>query len=66
MIRSPGSADYTYKYLTLDVKGMETLMDENGPSDLASLGHSTLYLENSDKSMGIKKSGFKLFGVKWH
>ena len=66
MIRQAGAADYTYKYLTLDVKGIVFLLIDKGQPNLASSGHSTLFLENSDKPLDMKKSGFKLFGVKWH
>ena len=64
LVKTPESPEFKYKYLVLEVKGM------NFPVCLISfpshqlLGHPPLYLEN-DKPVEKDKKSLSVFGIKW-
>lgn len=63
MTKAPGQSEYQYKYLALDVKGLHVPKSKRHMLNLA--GHSRIYLENVDAAKDQKKTGMKMFGVRW-
>lgn len=64
LTKGPGQSKYQYKYLALDVKGLHNPTEQRNRC-LTLAGYSRVYLENADAAKEQKKTGTKMFGVRW-
>ena len=60
MIRPSGAADYTYKYLTLDVKGTEYLLNDRSQSDLGNFRSLNSVSGEFRQTLGCEKVRFQV------
>jgi hypothetical protein len=70
MTKRPEESEFEYKYLFLDVKGMQLLPQPFRVTNRLNKGHPRLFLENTDvhtggSSKGSKGGKRKFLGIQW-